>query len=107
MKTKNKMYRTLIRLTNCITWQWQPGSIATGDEAKVRRFKRRILKKIYGHLISMAYGTSGTVREFYMQHMAHQVQSGNFICSIWHIRYSQGILCVAYGTSGTVRECYM
>jgi hypothetical protein len=66
-------------MTNCITWQWQP-SIATGDEAKVRRFKRKILKKIYG-----PFNING----------------------VWHIRYSQGILYVAYGTSGTVREFYM
>jgi len=39
----------------------QPG-IATGDEAKVRRFKRKFM----AHLISMAYGTSGTIGEFYM-----------------------------------------
>jgi hypothetical protein len=68
MKTKNKMYRTLIRLTNCITWQWQPGSIAIGDKAKVRRFKRRILKKIYS-----PFNING----------------------IWHIRYSWGILYAA------------
>jgi len=34
-------------MTNCTVWQWQPG-IATSDETKVRRLKRKILKKIYG-----------------------------------------------------------
>jgi hypothetical protein len=50
--------------------------IATGDEANLRRFKRKILKNIYG-----PFNING----------------------IWHIRYSQVILYAAYGTPGTVR----
>jgi hypothetical protein len=54
-------------MANCITWQWQL-DITTGDEAKVRRFKRKILKKIYGPVN---------------------------INGIWHIRYNPEILYAA------------
>ena len=51
-------------MTKSITWQLKLG------KAKVRQFKRKILKRVYGpfNINGMWYSTLGTIREIYKKH---------------------------------------